>query len=189
MKLYFVRHGQPDYRSLGARREGSWHPDLAPLTPVGRLQIDTIARDYRLQEAEAVLSSSYARALESAALLAGALGKPFFVEYDLHEWQPHDDGRAIADPELLQRAANALRFGEDPGEGPWETLDEVRQRVLSVLQRYKRFERLAVVSHAVVIASVVGVLRPVEHAEIVPFELDPDQPPPAPREPASRPEP
>lgn len=188
MKLYFVRHGQPDYQSPTGKRDGSWDPDLAPLTPIGRLQIDTIARDYRLQEAEAVLSSSYSRALESAALLAGALDKPFFVEYDLHEWRPHDGAHGPADPDLLRRAAHALRFGEDPGQGPWETLDEVRRRVLSVLQRYRSFDRLVVVSHAVVIASVVGVLRPVEHAEIVPFDLDPDHPPAVPRSEARRPE-
>lgn len=182
MKLYFVRHGEPNYRELtGANGRASRHPDLVPLTPVGRLQIDTIARDYRLQEAEAVLSSSYARALESAALLAAALNKPFYVEYDLHEWMPHTDAGTPADPEVVQRAAEALRSGEDPGDGPWETLDEVRERVLGVLSRYRRFERLVVISHAVVIASIVGEFRPVEHAEIVPVELDPASPTPAPR--------
>lgn len=176
MRLYFVRHGEPDYGSLGSPRLGPQAHDLAPLTPIGRLQIDTIARDYRLQEVDAVLSSSYARSLESAALLARALGRPFYVEVDLHEWRAHPDPARELDPELLRRAAERLRFGEEPGEGPWETLDQVRERVLGVLQRYRKFERLAVVTHAVVIASVLGVERQVEHAEIVPFDLDPDAP-------------
>lgn len=177
MRLYFIRHGEPDYGSLGSPGLGSRAHDLAPLTPIGRLQIDTIARDYRLAEVDAVLSSSYARSLESAALLARALGKPFHVEVDLHEWRLHPDPGRELDPELLRRAGERLRFGEDPGEGPWETLDQVRERTLAVLRRYRRFERLAVVSHAVVIASVVGVPRPVEHAEIVPVDIDPDDPP------------
>ena len=178
MRLYFIRHGEPDYDSLGSPGLGARAHDLAPLTAIGRLQIDTIARDFRLQEVDAVLSSSYARSLESAALLARALGKPFHVEVDLHEWRLHPDPGRELDPDLVGRAREKLAFGEDPGDGPWETLDAVRERTLRVLRRYRRFERLAVVSHAVVIASVVGVLRPVDHAEIVPFDLDPDDPPP-----------
>lgn len=183
VKLYFVRHGEPDYHGLTARAHVP-HPDVVPLTPVGRLQIDTIARDYRLQEAEAVLSSSYARALESAALLSASLNKPFYVEYDLHEWRPNK-GAAPADPEAVERAADALRRGEDAAPGPWETLADVRERVFGVLNRYRRFERLVVVTHAVVIASVVGMPRAVEHAEIVPMELDPSAPS-APRATAAR---
>ncbi len=178
MRLYFVRHGEPDYGSLGSPRLGPSAHDLAPLTPIGRLQIDTIARDYRLQDVDAVLSSSYARSLESAALLARALGKPFFVEVDLHEWRAHPDPSRELDPELLRRAAERLGRGDAPGDGPWETLDEVRGRVVRVLRRYRRFDRLAVVSHAVVIAAMLGVERQVEHAEIVPYDFDPDAPPP-----------
>jgi broad specificity phosphatase PhoE len=176
MRLYFVRHGEPDYGSLGGPRLGIDAHPLAPLTPIGRLQMDTIARDYRLQEVDAVVSSSYARALESGALLSRALGKPFFVEVDLHEWRAHPDPGKELDPDLLRRAAERLRYGEDPGEGPWETLDQVRNRVLGVLRRYRRYASLAVVTHAVVIASVIGVERVVEHAEIVPWEVDPDAP-------------
>lgn len=178
MRLYFIRHGEPDYGSLGPSGLGMRAHDIAPLTAIGRLQIDTIARDYRLQEVDAVLSSSYARSLESAALLARALGKPFHVEIDLHEWRLHPDPGQELDPDLLRQASDKLQFGQDPGEGPWETLEQVRERALGVLRRYRRFDRLAVVSHSVVITSVVGLVRPIEHAEIVPFDLDPDDPPP-----------
>lgn len=177
MRLYFVRHGEPDYGSLRGSGFGPLAPDLAPLTSIGRLQIDTIANDFRLREVDVVLSSSYPRALESAALLARSIGRPFYVEVDLHEWRPHADPDRQADPELIAQAAQRLRFGQDPGEGPWETLDEVRERTVRVLRRYRRFERVAIVTHAVVIASIVGTLRTVEHAEIVPFDFDPDDPP------------
>ncbi len=175
MRLYFVRHGEPDYGSLGSPRLGARAHDIAPLTPVGRLQIQTIARDFRLAEADAVVSSSYARALESAALLARELGKPFYVEVDLHEWRAHPDPARELDPELLRRAGERLASGHDPGDGPWESLEQVRRRALAVLRRYRRFERIVVVTHAVVIGAVVGRARPVEHAEIVPYDLDPDE--------------
>ena len=44
--------------------------------------------------------------------------------------------------------------------------------MLGVLQRYEHLSSLIVVSHAVVISSMLGVQRAVEHAEIVPLEVD-----------------
>lgn len=175
MKVYFVRHGETDYEVVASRGVRGWATSFAPLSQLGRLQIDTIARDYRLQEAEAILCSSYARALESAALLSRALNKPLFVEYDLHEWLPQKDPLGDIDDDLLDRARQELGNPAQavPWEGtPWEGVDEVRARVLRVLERYRGRESVIVVSHAVVIQSVVGVRRDVDHAEIVPFDLD-----------------
>lgn len=179
MRLYLVRHGETDWKQVEARGVRGWATSFAPLTALGRLQIDVIARDYRLQEADAILCSSYARALESAALLSRALNKPFYVEYDLHEWLPQKNSLADIDPGLIAHANETLvREGRLPassgGETPWETFDEVRERVLRVLRRYRQYDRLVVVTHAVVISSLVGLERPVEHAEIVPYDIDLD---------------
>lgn len=181
-----------------------WARSFAPLTPKGRLQIDVIASDYRLAEAEAILTSSYARALESAARLSRALNKPLHVEYDLHEWLPQKDSLAEMDDSTLRDANQQLSYytGFIPfadrrartGSAPaptverrvpvdqrqppppearsWESVDEVRERVLGVLRRYAHLDSLIVVSHAVVISSMLGVQRAVEHAEIVPLEID-----------------
>jgi broad specificity phosphatase PhoE len=178
VNLFFVRHGETDYRQVEARGVRGWATSFAPLTPLGRLQIDTIARDYRLQEGQAIICSSYARALESAARLSRALNKPLYVEYDLHEWLPQKDSLADLDPRLLDRANEGLRLqmkGSGPSaEAPWESLEEVRQRVVGVLQRYRHLNSLVVVTHAVVISALAGMERLVEHAEIVPLDLDLD---------------
>ena len=176
MKLFFVRHGETDWESVEARGARGWAKDFAPLTPLGRLQIDTIARDFRLQEAEAILCSTFTRALESAALLSRAMNKPLYVEHDLHEWLPQKDPLADYDEETLAEAKKTLS-GTAPlmDPTPWESLDEVRTRVLGVLRRYRRFNTIIVVTHGVVIGSLVGVDRLVDHAEIVPFELNLDE--------------
>lgn len=195
MNVLFIRHGDTDYSVVEARGVRGWATSFAPLSPLGRLQIDTIARDYRLQEADAILCSSYARALESAALLSRALNKPFFVEYDLHEWLPQKDSLADVDSSLLERAVASFgeRGGEHAGErggghggerdAPWESLEEVRERVLGVLRRYAHLDTVVVVTHAVVIGSVVGARRLIDHAEIVPYSFDPAGPVPKPSEP------
>ena len=172
MRVYFVRHGETDYEVVENRGVRGWATSFAPLSPLGRLQIDTIARDYRLQEASAIVCSSYARALESAALLSRALNKPLYVEYDLHEWLPHKDPLAEIDAGLLARAADEFRPGAASVGSPWESVEEVRARVLGVLARYRGVDPLIVVTHAVVIQCVLGAQRAVEHAEIVPFDVD-----------------
>ena len=170
MQVLFVRHGETDYGVVASRGVRGWATSFAPLSHLGRLQIDVIARDYRLREADAILCSSYARALESGALLSRALNKPLFVEYDLHEWLPQKDSLGEIDAALLRRARSDLaRPGDD---APWERLDEVRDRVLGVLDRYRDHHRVVVVTHAVVIQSVVGTRRPIEHAEIVEYTWD-----------------
>ncbi len=177
MKLFFVRHGETDWESVESRGARGWAKDFAPLTPLGRLQIDTIARDYRLQEAEAILCSTFTRALESAALLSRAINKPLYVEHDLHEWLPQKDPMAELDPNVIERASRNFDGRAPLEEGaPWESVDEVRTRVLAVLKRYRQFGTLVVVTHGVVIGSIAGVQRLVDHAEIVPFDLDLDSP-------------
>jgi len=180
MKVVFVRHGETDWQLVESRGIRGWAASFAPLTPLGRLQIDTIARDFRLQEAEAILCSSYARALESAARLSRALNKPLYVEYDLHEWLPQKDPLGDIDPGLLDRANETLREAPEGRLGrerevPWESLDEVRLRVIGVLRRYRHLPSVIVVTHAVVIGSLVGMDRLVDYAEIVPVDLDLDE--------------
>lgn len=208
MKLFFVRHGETDWQALESRGVRGWARSFAPLTPRGRLQIDVIASDYRLEEAEGILTSSYARALESAARLSRALNKPLHVEYDLHEWLPQKDPLGEMDDDIIRDANRQLsyytgfipfadrRVRAAPERAPaaerrvpvaqrqppppearsWESVEEVRERVLNVLRRYAQLDSLIVVSHAVVISSMLGVQRPIEHAEIVPLEIDLDAP-------------
>lgn len=170
---------------MEARGVRGWATSFAPLTSLGRLQIDTIASDYRLQEAEGILCSSYARALESAARLSRVLNKPLYVEYDLHEWLPQKDSLANIDQQLLDVANEQLRreMHQAPGpeDMPWESLEQVRRRVTTVLKRYQHLEKVIVVSHAVVISSLVGLERLVDHAEIVEFDLEFDGEPAASR--------
>ncbi len=207
MKLFFIRHGETDWGALESRGVRGWARSFAPLTPKGRVQIDVIANDYRLEAAQGILSSSYARALESAARLSRALDKPLHVEYDLHEWLPQKDSlgamddaiirdanqqlsyytgfipfaerrvRAASDsatqkPEVDRRVPVSERQPPPPEARSWESVEEVRARVVNVLRRYEHLDSLIVVSHAVVISSMLGVQRAIDYAEIVPLELD-----------------
>ncbi len=175
MKLYLIRHGETNWQLMSNRGVKGMAASLAPLTELGRLQIETIANDFRLEEAEAVLCSTYARALESAALISRKLNKPMFVEYDLHEWLPQKDSLAEIDSSLMAQASEGLTkellSKQSNEEVPWESLEEVKTRVRDTLIRYKQYKSLIVVSHAMVINTLLGEKRNIEHAEIVPYEL------------------
>lgn len=206
MKIFLIRHGETDWQQLEARGVKGWARSFAPLTSLGRLQIDAIASDYRLETAEAILCSSYARALESGARLSRVLNKPLYVEYDLHEWLPQKDPLADADEQVLAQASKELSYytghvplperrqQDVPAQKPaverrvppqarhipppdartWESLDEVRERVLDVLRRYRHLETVVLVSHAVVMTSLIGIKRPIDYAEIVSVNVDLD---------------
>ena len=120
MNLFFIRHGETDWDALESRGVRGWARSFAPLTPKGRVQIDVIAGDYRLEAAQAILSSSYARALESAARLSRVLDKPLHVEYDLHEWLPQKDSLGEMDDNLIRHANQQLSYytGFVPFRGP-----------------------------------------------------------------------
>ncbi len=175
LHLFFVRHGETDWEQLEVRGVRGWARSFAPLTGTGRLQMEVLARDARLRDADAILTSSYARALESAARLNQILNKPLYVEYDLHEWLPQKDSLADLDDEAALKVGYQLIRAKDhvppPEQRSWESLEEVRQRALFVFGRYRQFSSLIVVTHAVLIASVTGLERPIAHAEIVPYAL------------------
>src|SRR5690606_41674041 len=127
----YGRHGEADWARVESRGARGWAKDFAHLTQLGRRQIDTIARDYRLKEAEAILCSTFTRALESGARLSRALNKPLYVEHDLHEWLPQKDPLADYDERILAEAKKTLSGTARPPEpAPWDSPDERRGRAL-----------------------------------------------------------
>ena len=52
----------------------------------------------------------------------------------------------------------------------WENAQHIRKRVLAVLQKYSRYEKVAVACHGMMIQAVTGGKLP-ENGEIQEFEL------------------
>jgi len=81
-RLLLIRHGLPDYSARKAEDE----PPGPPLSCVGREQIRQSIAVVRPLGPVAIYSSPLARARQSAALVATALGLPVRVDTDLKEW-------------------------------------------------------------------------------------------------------
>jgi len=144
--LTLVRHGETDWnREL--RIQGSTD---VPLNDVGIAQARAAGQGLAGSGYAAVYSSPQSRALETARMIAAAIGTPSPVVYDdLRE-------RSFGPAEGMTGPAIAAAFTD--GIPDQETRDAVVERALPVLEeiaRRHRGEAVIVVTHGAVISSIV----------------------------------
>ncbi|MBQ8093396.1 MAG: histidine phosphatase family protein [Clostridia bacterium] len=157
--IFFVRHGEPDFSAANTGIYQGFGVHLSGLTKNGIRQIEMLADHIFLKDCRMILSSPYTRALQSAAILSRLFRAEIVVEPLLHEWLADKD-TYLPDAEAGQ-AYKAYR--ENNGCYPegvscnWESVDDLRARVASVLSRYPDEENLIVVCHGMLIESVTGI--------------------------------
>jgi probable phosphoglycerate mutase len=151
-RLWLVRHGESEGNARGRFTEN----DSVPLTAAGREQAQRTAAFLRpLVRAPRLVSSPFARALQTAEILAAQLDCAIELEHELREQslgrlhgQPYE--AALATPGYDAQPRWAWR----PPEG--ETLVEVQARAaraLAALARVSVGSDVLVVSHAGTIQS------------------------------------
>ena len=168
--FYFVRHGEPDYGGVGEWSNFPFGRDFAGLTEQGISQIVKAAETLKNFSPQIILSSPYTRTMQSAGILARELQIPLLVERDLHEWNSDRTHTVSSEQELLQLCRDHdLHNGIYPEgiEKKWESRQLVRTRVLNVLNRYLKYERVAVSGHAMMMQAVTGDCKPFAYGEIV----------------------
>jgi probable phosphoglycerate mutase len=168
MRLTLVRHGDA-HAGFGGVIGG--HRGCAGLTPLGRQQAEAL-RDHLAEAGRArpdvLLASELPRAVETASIIAPALGfETFAQECDLCELHPGEsDG--------LTWTEYAARYGsfvmEDepervfaPGGESWMTFHERVERMLAKLAKEYTGESVVAVCHAGVIIASMRVLLNIRH--------------------------
>jgi broad specificity phosphatase PhoE len=160
-RLLLIRHGVTAWN-----REGRWQGRLdPPLSDDGRreaqLLADRIARDDQLRPAR-IISSTLARAAQTAAALADATGvgvepEPRLMEIGAGEWEGHTHDELEATDGDRYRAWRSQASDARPPGG--EAIDEVVGRVRGVLDAVEASDGpwpTALVSHG-------GILRVVSN--------------------------
>ena len=158
MEFVLIRHGDPDYSACvrgGINGQGF---GLVPLSEKGLQQARQVAAHPALAGAQLVLSSPYTRALQTAAEIVRATGLPLAVEPDLHELMADRSGAPHTREEMKQLHQEFLACRgcwPEGGERPWETVEQLTDRVTSVLSRYLSYDKVIVVTHGGVIRRFV----------------------------------
>ena len=168
-----IRHGEPRYDEIKKDDQYGLAWDFGRLTDEGVKQALERAKDPLLKDADLIISSPYTRSLETAAIIAGKTGHFVRVETNLHEWAPDLTFQYSFTPEReAEIRALTNEFFSGDGERPqhskyhYESLSEVRHRVLDVLDRYLTYKKVIVVCHGIVMNALTAFKDHVEYCGV-----------------------
>ncbi|KRL12420.1 histidine phosphatase family protein [Schleiferilactobacillus perolens] len=151
MKVYLIRHSEPDYSQVRAAGYAGFGVDLAGLTPHDVQISQECAKNAIFREVQVLVSSPYTRALQTAAEIVRRNNIPLHVELGLHEWRPDKTGicqhtRADADAAFKEyHDHHGLHASDDHWD--YETSTEVKDRMSAALAKYSRYDCIACVTH------------------------------------------
>ncbi len=162
--FYFIRHGQMDTSMAGKKFYKGFAYNMMTLSEKGIEQIHEAAKDSRLRNAELAITSPYGRAMHSAAILSKELDIEMRVETDLHEWLADSVSYGYLPDDMAEDSYRSLT--ENHGHHPkgarclWESADQMKERVMAVLDRYKDHRAVIVVCHGTLMQYVLGIEHP-----------------------------
>ena len=174
-RIVFLRHSEPDYSSVRERKYIGHGLDLAHLTENGIKTAENVSLDNRLDNAEIIISSPYTRALQTASIISKNRQLDIKVEVDLHEWMPDITFQYSSKEESVKASELCTKHkGVCPNDAEikFENLLNVFNRVKNVLLRYRKYNKIIVVTHVV-------VMRQFSYSHEIPFcgisEIDFDE--------------
>lgn len=171
--FYFIRHGAAENSEANTKIYQNWGANMVPLSDEGVDQIKNIAKNIRLRKSEIIITSPFGRALHTAGILSKALNIDFKVETDLHEWLPDINYKYLTDDKMMEALKEYLKNnGLKPSKSKYnyETIIDIKKRIESVLEKYRNYKKVIVVTHGVVIQAFLGISYP-NNGEINLFKM------------------
>jgi broad specificity phosphatase PhoE len=176
--MILIRHGQSEFNVVFNRERRDPGIRDAPLTAHGRAQVLRAAEELAAQMQQGrnikrLLASPYTRALQTAAIIAGALDLPLEIEPLVREHAAYhcDIGTPAS---ALAETWPGLSF-EHLDEVWWSSLDETQEQLLARCRQFHHrisnwhdWSQVAVVSHWGFIRGLTGY--DARNAELVPFD-------------------
>ena len=170
--FYFIRHGQMDTSMAGEKFYKGFSYNMMTLSEKGIQQIHETAKDERLFSAELIIASPFGRTMHSAAILSKDLNVEMRVETDLHEWLADGVTYEFLPDEEAEKSYKSLT--ENKGHHPagqtclWESAQQMKKRVMKVLDKYTKYNSVIVVCHGTLMKYVLGIEHP-ENGQIEEF--------------------
>lgn len=172
--FYLIKHGRTDYSERNTKIYQGFGVHLSSLSALGVQQIKDTAKDSRLQGADIILSSPYTRALQTAAILSKELQLDIIVETDLHEWMANKNYIYEPDKQAELNYHEYVAFsGKYPDcvEKDWEDSNRLKDRLMAVLSKYRKYNKVIVVCHGMLIQSIENGSI-LENGKVVEFDFD-----------------
>ena len=169
-RLFFVRHGLRRDTVDPLWAASADEPHDPPLCERGLAQADAVGRSLRGQSIEAVYSSPFLRALQTADAIAASLGLPVCVEPAFGEWL--NPQWMSARPALLDERERKRRFPrvddtyQPRGRSDFPEVDETREvrsrvcRAMEALWRDFPGQPFVVVSHGSPLGQLMAWMVP-----------------------------
>lgn len=166
-QFILVRHGEPRYDEVIERGYFGMGYDLGKLTENGVAQAERRAKDPLFEGAEIIVSSPYTRALQTAAIISRITQIPLTVENDLHEWMP--DTKFLFDQDAnksFDEYLDAKGIRNLSHKYRWESYDDIKKRVQLALIKYKKYTKVIVVCHGIVMSTLTRFDDVIEHCGV-----------------------
>ena len=154
-----IRHGEANYDLANERKLIGGVRDWVPLTENGVQQITQLCETLKTTSPDILLTSPMTRAMHTSAIISRLLNIPFTVEFDLHEWLPDLTYRYNSSEEALTAFDEYKSLNGNWPENEkrnWEPVSQFRNRILTVLQRYRHSNHVFVVCHGAIIDELCG---------------------------------
>lgn len=173
--FYLLRHGKHSYDSVSGKNFVGHGLELAPLTEEGIKQAIECCKDFRLKDCKLIISSPYTRAMQTSAILSKNLDLDIKVEIDIREHELDLGYQVKSFEELKQIANEEQKFNDEQlsysSTCKWELREDVKKRVLNVLNDYKEYRKVIVVTHGMVIHCLTGKIG-IPNCSITEFVID-----------------
>lgn len=147
-KYYLVRHGEPKWSLKDKYHLKESIVDHIPLTKNGVKEATRLAKDERIRNSQIIITSPYTRALHTAAILSRETGMELRVEMQLREWQP-DTLFSMNDEDEENDSRNLGK------KKIWLETKSLKGRILEVLDKYSEYSEVTVVTHEMIINTLV----------------------------------
>ncbi|MBI2025675.1 histidine phosphatase family protein [Candidatus Kaiserbacteria bacterium] len=157
--VYLIRHGESE-----SNVDGVYRGRDAELTDTGREQAKAVAGRIKRIGVEALITSTFPRAHETAAIIGECIGLPVETEEQFGEWaEPtHIFGKHRDDPDRTAEREAVFAAHQDPHyrHTDEETFAELVARAEAVLRMLREHtkSRICVVTHGGFLRILVGVM-------------------------------
>lgn len=159
MKVYLVRHSEPDFKQVDQAGYVGYGRNLTRLTAKGIQIAQKAATNPIFDQVQMMLISPYTRTMETALEISKQHPTiPTQVELLLHEWRPDKTGRVLTGYPQVKAAYEDYLHNTHHSGLNYETGDEVIARIVSVLDQYKdKYDTIACITHGQVIRRMMGI--------------------------------